>query len=177
MNNRVVVDIDGVLADFERSFCESFGWEHRELAHLESRYPNKSKDIRDFINDGSVYKDLEPIEFGMSIVNYLNRFGFEVHIVTGRPSGFENITKRWLDRHGVIYSGFRSNTRKVGEIVAVRPLCAIDDLFTIHQALLFHNINTLLVASPWNKYISEDIQRIAYISQVQKYFGSVYTKN
>lgn len=176
MNRRVVVDVDGVLADFERYFCKTFGWERRELAHLESRYPKQAREIVEFLNDPMTYKDLEPIQFGLSIVDYLNRAGFEVHIVTGRPFGMEQLTKLWLGRHGVKYVGFKSNVRKVGEIVSVRPLCAIDDLFTIHQALLFHNIKTLLVASPWNKYIGEDIHRVAYISQVQQYFDELCPK-
>lgn len=177
MNKRVVVDIDGVLADFERDFCQAFGWEHREYANLQLRYPNKSRHILEYINDPTSYKDLEPIQFGLSIVDWLNRSGFEVHIVTGRPFGLESITKRWLDRHGVIYSGFRYNVRKVGEIVSVRPLCAIDDLFAIQQSLMFHNIKTLLVSQPWNAFIEENIQRVSYISQVQKYFNELCPNN
>ena len=173
MNRRVVVDVDGVLADFEGSFCKEFGYEHREFAHLTLRYPKQEVAIVRYINDPFSYVNLEPIQFGLSIVDYLNRAGFQVHIVTGRPKFLESSTKDWLNRHGVKYHGFRINTRKVGEIVSVRPICAVNDLFSIHASLLFHNIKTLLVAKRWNDFNSEEIQRVSYISQVQQYFNEL----
>jgi hypothetical protein len=173
MNKTVVVDIDGVLADFEWAFCQEFGNERRELVSLQSRYPNKARKITEFINDGFVYKDLEPIQLGLDICDYLNREGFDVSIVTARPFGFESLTRDWLKRHGVNFTSFVSDTSKTGRIALMKPICAVDDLFSVHKALLLHNIPTIVVAQPWNKYIWEKMLRIRDLPEFIQTFDGV----
>lgn len=165
MNKRVVVDIDGVLADFEGAFCEEFGYDRRELVSLESRYPAQARKINKFINNGFVYKNLKPLELGLEIVRYLNENDFEVSIVTARPFGLESVTRDWLYRYEVEYSSFISERAKTGQIAIMKPLCAVDDLFSVHTALLGHNIPTVVVAHPWNAYFGENLRRVANISQ------------
>lgn len=173
MNRKVVVDIDGVLADFEWAFCQQFGNERRELVSLQSRYPAKARRITEFINDGFVYKDLEPIQLGLDICEWLNESGFEVSIVTARPFGFESLTTDWLKRYNVRYSSFVSDTSKTGRIALMKPLCAVDDLFSVHKALLLHNIATIVVAQPWNNYIGENMQRIHDLPEFVAAFDGV----
>ena len=173
MNRKVVFDCDGCLADFEGAFCCEFGFNNRELAHLEYRYPNKARQINKFINDGFVYKNLQPHHLGLDIVEWLNEVGFEVHIVTSRPFGMERLTIDWLSRHGVKFSSFTLDRSKTGAIALARPLCAVDDLFSVHQALLLHNIPTILIAHPWNNYIGENITRINNLSQFKECFSEL----
>jgi len=165
MNRKVVVDVDGVLADFEGAFCEQFGSERRELVSLQSRYPSKARRITEFLNDGFVYQNLKPLELGLEIVRYLNDGGWDVNIVTARPFGFESVTRDWLKRNGVEYTSFISTRPKEGQIALMKPLCAVDDLFSVYKALLGHNIPTIVVAHPWNNYIQEDMVRISDISE------------
>ena len=164
-NNRVVVDIDGVLADFEGAFCLEYGHDNRERVSLEERYPNKATSIRKFINDPFVYTHLNPIQLGLDIVEWLNENNYEVSIVTARPFGFDGVTRAWLSRHGVKFSSYVSDIPKTGRIVNMKPLCAVDDLFSVQQALSKHFIPTIIVAQPWNRYIAEDMQRIETLDQ------------
>lgn len=165
MNRTVVVDVDGVLADFEGAFCEEFGYDRRELVSLESRYPSQARKINAFLNDGFVYMNLEPLELGLEIVRYLNENDFDVSIVTARPFGLESVTRDWTKRYGVEYSSLISDHPKVGRISLIKPLCAVDDLYSVHTALLGHNIPTIIVAHPWNAYSGEDLRRVANISE------------
>jgi len=165
MNKKVVVDIDGVLADFEGAFCQEFGYDRRELVSLESRYPNKARAIGRFIEDLFSYQDLAPLELGMQIVDYLNRYRFDVHIVSARPWGSEIATRDWLKRHGVKFETLHVSRQKTGQIANIHPLCAVDDLFSVHTALLKHNIPTIIVANPWNRYSAESLRRIENIHE------------
>ncbi len=160
MNRKIILDIDGVLADFEGAFCEEFGYDRRELVSLESRYPNQARRINKFINDGFVYKNLKPIQLGLDIADFLNENGFDIHIVTSRPFGLDSVTRGWLKRHGVNFSTYTSDRSKTGTIALAKPLCAVDDLFSVHQTLLKHNIPTIIVSQPWNNYIGENTRRI-----------------
>lgn len=173
MNKKVVVDIDGVLADFEGAFCSVFGSERREFVSLQSRYPAQARQITEFINDGFVYENLKPILLGQDICNWLNGMGFEISIVTARPFGFESITRKWLKRYGVTFSSCVSDTSKTGRIALMKPLVAVDDLFSVYKALLGHNIATIVVAQPWNNYIQEDMLRVGSLSEFIQAFERV----
>lgn len=173
MNKKVVVDIDGVLADFEYAFCQEFGSERRELVSLQSRYPNKARQITEFINDWRVYQDLNPIPLGLNICTYLDDEGFDTYIVTARPLGFESLTRAWLKRQGVNFTSFILDQSKTGRIAVLKPLCAVDDLFSVHKALLHHNIPTILVAHPWNNYIGENTIRVHDITEFVVAFEDV----
>lgn len=173
MNRKIVVDVDGVLADFEGAFCEEFGYERRELVSLESRYPSQARQINKFLNNGFVYENLKPLELGLEIVRYLNDGGWDVNIVTARPFGLESVTRDWLKRYGVEYSSFISERSKTGQIALMKPLCAVDDLFSVHTALLMHNIPVIIVAQPWNAYSGENLRRVSDISEFVTSFEDV----
>lgn len=62
---------------------------------------------------------------------------------------------------------------ETGKIVNMQPLCAIDDLFSVQQALSRHNIATIIIAHPWNNYIGENMQRVSDIDQFIESFEYV----
>ena len=177
MNRTVVMDMDGVLADFEGAFCREFGYDHRELVSLEARYPNQAIRVHEFINDGFVYKGLEPIELGLQIASYLYEKKFFVSIVTSRPFGFDSVNRSWLKRHGVKFHSYVSDRPKTGRIAMINPLCAVDDLFSVHTGLLKHNIPTILVAQPWNQYSDEELRRVSTLSEFISEFDRIIQEN
>lgn len=176
MNRKVVVDVDGVLADFEGSFCETFGYERRELVSLESRYPEHARKIVEFINDPFVYKALKPLQIGLDIINYLNELYMDIHIVTGRPFGTEGVTRRWLDTHNIKFHSLTVDKSKTGRIALLKPLFAVDDLFSVHNALLGSKVPVILVSHPWNNYKGEDLRRISNLTGFQAEFNDIMMK-
>lgn len=177
MNKTVVMDMDGVLADFEGEFCKEFGDDHRELVSLEARYPNQAIRVHEFINDGFVYKRLQPIQLGLDIAKYLYENGFFISIVTSRPFGFDSVNRDWLKRHGVRFHSYKSDRPKAGRIAMMNPLCAVDDLYSVHTGLLGHNIPTILVAQPWNQYSGEELRRVSTLSEFISEFDCIIQEN
>lgn len=173
MNRRVVVDMDGVLADFDGAFCLEFGYERRGFASLENRYPEHRREILKFINDGNVYAHLNPLQLGLDIVKWLNKNGFEVCIVTGRPFGFDSLSIGWLKRYGVKFSSYICERPKIGKIVNINPLCAVDDLFSIYKSLYGHCIPCILTAHEYNDFIGENMPRVATSDQFIQTFNEL----
>lgn len=152
MNKNVVVDIDGVLADFISAFQKKFGNDKPELESLEARYPNKNLLICKFVEDPSTYSRLEPVSLGLSIVEYLNDQGFDVNIITNRPAFSQWITRRWLDRYKIKYLSFGVYPNKITRIKEINPICAVDDLISVSRGLEPYNVPVLLLSNPWNWY-------------------------
>jgi hypothetical protein len=152
MKKKVVVDIDGVLADFEGAFCAEFGSKNRHMEKLGERYPRNQIAIADFLSDPFVYENLKPISLGLSLIEYLsNRDDVEISIVTARPSITHSITLAWLRRNRIHFDSFCMDTPKTGRISLMKPFCAIDDLLSVYDALFSLNVPCLLISQPWNQ--------------------------
>ena len=175
MNKQIVVDIDGVLADFEGAFVKTFGDNRRELESLEARYPSRLRSINDFINDPHTYINLEPIELGLTIVDYLNEQGYEVNIITSRPLDTEWVTRRWLKNNDVHYLSFGVYPNKTRRISEIQPLCAIDDLISVSRRLEPYNVPVLIMQHPWNWFYEYKQRVFSNINQFMTAFNKIIT--
>lgn len=99
MKNKVtaVIDIDGVICNFESAFCDAFGNKNRHLYKLEERYPNLNPDlISEWANSEENYRDLAPIFGGMLLIQQLKDRGFHVILMTSRGEHLRKVTESWL---------------------------------------------------------------------------------
>ena len=177
MNKNVVVDIDGVLADFEGEFVRIFGDDRRELESLESRYPNpnKARSINQFVNNPRTYQKLEPISLGIAIVDYLNDNGYDVNIITSRPLDTEWVTRRWLKKWGVEFLSFGIYPNKIHRIAEIAPVCAIDDLISVSRHLEPYNVPVLMIQHPWNWFYEYKQRIFSNINQFMTAFNKIIT--
>ncbi len=175
MNRDVVVDIDGVLADFEGEFVRTFGDDRRELESLESRYPNSGSRISQFVNNPLTYKNLKPISLGLAVVDFLNDNGYDVNIVTSRPLDTEWVTHRWLKRWGVDFLSFEVYPNKIHRIAEISPICAIDDLISVSRHLEPYNVPVLMMQHPWNWFYEHKNRVFSNINQFMTAFDKIIT--
>jgi hypothetical protein len=93
----IAVDLDGVIFDFEREFCDRFGTENRHIFNLTNRYPNLDPDlILEMIKSPRTYTDLLPIFGGITFVNRAKNRGLGIIFITSRPEGAKAITNHAL---------------------------------------------------------------------------------
>ena len=85
MGKIVLCDLDGTLSD---------------TRHRERFVRQKPRDYDSFF---AAAGDDEPIRPVIEVVNALARAGYEIHITTGRRDDTREVTKRWLEEHGVTY--------------------------------------------------------------------------
>lgn len=180
MNNRIVLDIDGVLADFEGSFCESFGKDKRHLVKLDARYPNKSKEIIEFVQDPNTYTDLRVLPLGRQIALWINKRGYRIEMVSSRPHSAFKITLHWLTSNGIPFDSIYvdDSEPKVGEIEQINPIFAIDDLGEVAEKLAKVGIPTILISQPWNQLFIRKYPRISkfrqFLYRFQQISGDAY---
>ena len=176
MNKNVVMDIDGVLADFNGAFVKKFGTDRQELENLESRYPNRATEIYKFVSNPATYKDLEPIPLGLSIVDFLVDNGFDVDVVTSRPLSSEWVTRRWLKKTGIRYLSFGVFPNKASQIHYLHPICAVDDLISVSRLLTRYLVPVLVFQQPWNWFYEDKSQVFSNLGQFISAFQRIRTK-
>jgi hypothetical protein len=152
LNSYAVLDLDGVLADFEGKFCEVFGYDHRDLIKLEERYPERAKEIAEFTANPETYQSLEPIELGLKIAKYLTLNHFKVCLVSSRPSSCQVTTIRWVNQFNIEHEWLIINPKnKMESIKKINPLFAVDDIPSIAEQCEQAKIRAMLVKQPWNE--------------------------
>lgn len=112
-----ILDIDGVLCDFESKFCEDFGSKNRHLYSLEARYPEvHSEKIREWVKDPENYADLSPIFGGILLLNEIKKYNVDVMLLTSRPRTTKKVTEVWLERYSVNYDWLHFSSDKVDTV-------------------------------------------------------------
>ncbi len=180
----VVLDIDGVIADFEDFYCHRFGYENRHLVNLEERHPKKAKEIAAFTNDKATYYMLLPEPVGIEIARWLmervTAYGYRsnranVTVLTSRPFRTYEVTKGWLKRENVPYHQLEFSHDKVAWMKEHKPDIIVDDLAEICESALrsVPDLTAVLVAHKWNEQGSTFIPRITTLKQFQRIYEEV----
>ena len=110
---RILVDMDGVLAHFEKGFLEEFRalapddfyvpLEDRDTFYILEQYPKEfAKRIHKIIHAPNFFLKLEPIEGGVEALHEMERLGIETVICFSPLLSYENSVLQkyqWVDRH------------------------------------------------------------------------------
>lgn len=179
----VVLDIDGVIADFEGGFCDVFGYDRRHLVRLQDRYPEHRGSIDNYIHDRSSYRHLTIEPVGVEIAKWLMtrvyRFDVRqtrayVHIVSARPLNFDVLTREWLAYNHVPHHDLTITPNKESYIAHLKPDIMVDDIIgvceTVQKAV--PDVQPVLVAHPWNEDTAF-IPRITTLNQFQEIYQKV----
>lgn len=177
-NNTVVLDMDGVLADFEGRFCKRFGYNDRHILSLEKRYPDEADEIKKFVNDPAVYMSLDPIPLGLEIVNYLHKNKYDISIVSSRPSSVFQTTFRWLLFYDVPFLSLSvDKSSKVDRIARLDPICCVDDMAEVARDVQVVGINCVLFDWPWNTYYDVICPRVDSLPEFVLVFEDILRVN
>ena len=150
--NSVVLDVDGVLADFEKAFCEKFGYNKRHCVNLEQRYPKDTDLIDLFVNFSPVYEKLDTIPIGCEISKWCDKKGFGIHVVSSRPDYVTWTTSTWLKRNKIPFHYLSvANIPKVDRIIRINPLFVVEDILSTCLKCAEFGIPSFLVDWPWNQ--------------------------
>lgn len=152
----IVFDIDGLLAAFELSFCEKFGYGNRDYTNLAERYPEQSDLVEEFIASHHTYEDLEPIFGGFVLLGTAKEKGYKIILMTSRPFGTKEVTAQWLQRYSVVYDElfYTKNKAEAIRIMNERGnpkiVSLVDDLPVNFEGLP-KGVTGISWEQPWNE--------------------------
>lgn len=109
----ILLDMDGVIADFERGFLRIWQKQHPEKIHipLEERnshfivdqYPKEYKElINQIMTSPGFFLSLEPVDGSIQAINELKTMGAEIFICTTPLSEYKNCVLEkyeWIEKH------------------------------------------------------------------------------
>ena len=173
----VILDCDGVLADFEGLFCRKFGWENRWFKSLEYRYPDSAYEIGLFSQASKTYEQLDVVDIGVKIARFCENAQFDIHVVSSRPEYTLQTTGTWLKRNKIPFHYLSvENGSKLSRIKGIGPMFVVDDLLEVCEQCAEVGIPSFLIDYPWNQKDSLDgiIYRITsfedFLEILDKYF-------
>lgn len=166
-----VLDVDGVLCNFEALACEAFGHKNRHLYSLEERYPQYDPGIiQEFVNNEDNYINLSPIFGGILLLQQLKERGFYTILMTSRGEHLRAVTEAWLTVYHLEPDGLIFEKNKAdriydwnfGVIGELQPITLfVDDSVSHLQQVkkLNPEVTCLSYSQPWN---TEWFPRIRY---------------
>jgi len=141
-NKSIILDIDGVLADFEEEFCDRFGYDARDKINLEERYPDAKDLIDEFVESSETYANLKPIWGGWLLSQQAKERGYYVILATSRPERVQEATRIWLEQYNVAYNEVwftKTKTEQIQRFNVYNPsrrvLFMVDDIVSNFDGL------------------------------------------
>jgi uncharacterized HAD superfamily protein len=116
--DRILVDVDGTVCRNLPRVCEFLGREYgvdvspAEITDWRHRFDSIDRGVDDVIarllDDQPEWflSELDPADGAPAALDALAAAGYEIHIATHRPAHTHDITRRWLDDHGISYDHF-----------------------------------------------------------------------
>lgn len=110
---KILVDMDGVIADFEGGFLKLWREAHpnkpfipieqRTTFYLAEQYSTDLKDyVREIFSSPNFFRSLEPINGGIEALNELKKVGHEVFICSSPLTSYRNCVLEkyeWIETH------------------------------------------------------------------------------
>lgn len=167
MNKTVILDIDGVLADFEGKLVKVLGKEfgspahdYRERYRLEERFGNFPVILRralELTADPNFYHDIQLCEGAVDFVETLLDDDYSIRYVSARPMSAYSFTRRWLvsrftDVDINLYCGVGDKVDFIRKLNIPVDFIVEDSPITI-RALKANGFVTVCWAQLWNEGI------------------------
>ena len=164
MNNKIILDLDGVITDIDSLIdetLESYGVSEDYSSWLttDTKHPEALK----LFSNPVFWKNLKPFEDAWYQVNYWFGRGFDVHILTARRSEASvNATAAWLDdwKINTMTPQFSALNEKYKIAKEINPVYMVEDNPSEVKILLEHGVNCFLRKAWYNKSYWEELPTI-----------------
>ncbi len=174
INKEIIIDVDGVLADFEEKFVRTFGNTGRWKVKLEDRYPEHIDEIEWFVENPATYADLDVIPLGVKVLRLCYQSGYDIHIVSSRPAQAEQITGQWLNQNKIPFHFLSVGIKhKAQYIIQQNPIMVVEDMFDTAKQVGFRGIPVFLINQPWNQGRATGVHRIMEFRQFEPKFQEI----
>jgi beta-phosphoglucomutase-like phosphatase (HAD superfamily) len=127
MISKIYLDMDGVIADFNKRYKEIYGMLPKE-AERHKKFENL---FRDAIKN-NIFADLDPMPGAMDLIEYLRKASVPTQILssTARPEVHDEVAKQkmiWLQKHGITFNPIFVPGKRLKKQYAAPDSLIIDD--------------------------------------------------
>ncbi len=184
---RVYIDFDDVLCETAMTltrlvngmFDKGVRFEDISSFDLTASFrlnEEEEKHLFDMFHDETVLREIEPVEGALAAVRQLDRAGFDVHVVTGRPPSTHHVSREWLEKRDVPHVDMTfvdKYLRGHANVDDIKTL-SLDELKNLDFALAIEDsldmacflaeemaLPVILLDRPWNSAVSGELSAAA----------------
>ncbi|MGB6364574.1 MAG: hypothetical protein WBG64_18070 [Thermoanaerobaculia bacterium] len=180
---RIYVDLDDVLCETARAFLGILRRDYRKTVDFEDiawfdlgrsfeLAPPELEEFMRKVHEPEILGSMEPVEGAVEVLEDWVAAGYEVAVVTGRPSATYDVSQRWLAEAGVPHQSltFVDKYSRLGwpndgpsvvplsELGRTEYCLAVEDSADMAQFLAGElGLQVLLFDRPWNRQLPPSI--------------------
>lgn len=174
-NRRIYVDFDDVLCAtalgfldiLERDFGKTISFEEISDFDLGRSFDLDATQLERFfelVHEDEALAGFEPLEGSLEALEHWRASGFEIEIVTGRPTHTRDASEAWLAAHDASFDrlvfvekyGHARGAMPLAEIVEREYAWVVEDSFATAERLALGGHQVLLLDRPWNRLEPRD---------------------
>lgn len=184
MNNhsKIYIDLDDVLCEtalefaslLEKRYGRKVDFNQITSFDLGTSFTLTPSELEEFLSaahEPKILEVLKPVEGALDAVKVWHDKGYEIHVVTGRPTSTFEASKQWLTRHEVPhtsltfvdkYSRHNSNNAQI-QPVPLSQLSEVGFCFAVEDSPTFAdylvktlNVRVALFDRPWNRVFTPE---------------------
>lgn len=172
MNNKIVLDLDGVIADIDKAIDEillsrgidDYDYSNWLITHHECDLSNE------IMGNSLFWKNLQPLSDAWYQVNHWFSTGYDVYIVTARRTEASiSVTEQWLDdwKINTMPPIFAKMGEKHNIINDLKPLFVVEDNPHEVETLIKEGNNAYLRKAWYNKAYWKKFPTISRLSELE----------
>lgn len=161
----IVLDIDGVLANFVGAFQKKFG-----VPLKGAEWEISADQWRAIKQDDGFWRDMEPLA-GATVLARMSPLPDEYFLLTSRPQYTKNATFDWLVDKGIILrTGHVLHTSRPGKIDELRSLAPAwfldDSILNAGMADKADYVDARLLLTPYNRSVLQHFPALPTVKSV-----------
>lgn len=180
---RILVDVDGVIADLHAEWLKLYNMEYNDVLTVDQITdwnmqnfvkPECGTKIFDYLHDPTLYNSVKPVDGAVSSIHWLRQHEYDVRFLT---SGVQPAKIQWLGDHGLLLGEhfmFSPDVIVAHDKSLVKGDILIDD--SIANCDNFSG-QSILFAQPWNVNNVTGYYRADNWPDVIQYLARKYSGN
>jgi 5'(3')-deoxyribonucleotidase len=177
--NTIFIDLDGVLCDFHKAFCDIYGYDEKDILGwgMHTYFGVTPETIRHQIDylDTEFWATLPKLSWADKLVDLAKHYKLKIYFASSPAKGSHCGKMQWMEQHYPEYA-HRLILIKNKYLLAKENTCLIDDAEYQSFEFMMKGGYSVTFPRPWNYNRKIESDKLDFVNNYLKHHSEPYEK-